>query len=106
MLALPAPYGWDSPSCASITLSWQGGPLDREAAREALLQHSAYPPAIPKILDCLENGGRYDCYVMIGTAKELNRHSALAPLGIGCTINWIRGRWSGGPVGLHNIPRR
>lgn len=37
------------------------GPFVAGAITEVMQGYSVYPPAIPKILACLEHSGRYDC---------------------------------------------
>lgn len=42
------------------------GPLVEGAIIEVLLGYSCYPPAIPKIIECLRHSGRYDCVLQSG----------------------------------------
>lgn len=57
-LLLDAGYGHGNGYTVSIK-SEPGEP--HEGFVGILVSHSCYPPAIPKILDCLRHSGRYDC---------------------------------------------
>lgn len=73
MEALPAPFGWDAPYYASVTLTLAPGGMDLPLAVETLKEFSCYPPAIPKIMSCLQHSGRYDCYLQYLWFKHQHR---------------------------------
>jgi hypothetical protein len=58
MKFLTGPYGYGNGDAVSIT---SFGDVSTPKLVEILEQHSCYPPAIPKIIACLEGSGRYDC---------------------------------------------
>jgi hypothetical protein len=64
-LLLPGPYGYDAFSFASISL-YARDDIDPEQVTGALKEFGCYPPAVPKILQCLKYSGRYDCRVQRG----------------------------------------
>lgn len=78
-LRLTPPYGHGTGDHVSLR---HEGVLVPEAVRETLLAYSCYPPAIPKILECLERSGRYDCVLQSiwfrhqysGLVANLRRH--------------------------------
>lgn len=80
-LLLTAPYGHGNGDHVSLR---HEGILVPEAVRECLLAFSCYPPAIPKILDCLELSGRYDCVLQPGWFRHQYSHlrARLAELGV------------------------
>lgn len=62
---LPGPYGYDSWSFASVSL-YSRDDADPTQVSEKLAWFSCWPPAVPKILQCLKYSNRYDCYVQRG----------------------------------------
>lgn len=106
MLALPAPHGWNSPGAVAwVRLERIGGPgpIDRAAVEAALIGHCCWPPAIPKILDCLEHS-EYQCLMRSAVAREVIESEALLDAGVRFVVMFTR--YSGGPANLHNLPRR
>jgi hypothetical protein len=88
MRALPAPYGWESAgTIVHVQLSREGGPgpIMRYRVWQALLDHSCWPPIIPRVLSCLEHGV-YQCTMREYVVREVVRHGHLASAGVRFTI--------------------
>lgn len=58
MKLLTGPYGYGSGTHVSLR---RVGAFKPEAITKVLTGWSCWPPAIPKILACLEHSRRYDC---------------------------------------------
>jgi hypothetical protein len=90
MIALPPPYGLDSPAGTHITLATDRDTLDEDALETVLLSYSCHQPAIPKIKTCLRHGKRYDCILAAGwfRGQQQNVIDDLAALGVRLTVNF------------------
>jgi hypothetical protein len=84
-VALGPPFGHGTGDHVSFR---HEGVLVPEAVIEILQQYSCWPPAIPKIIECLKHSGRYDCVLQTiwfrAQYSELCR--ALARVGISVEI--------------------
>ena len=73
-LALPAPYGSDSHSYVSVSLSTYYREFNVKKAVEALAAFGCEMKYIPKILSCLQHSGHYDCYLQYGWFSQISGH--------------------------------
>jgi hypothetical protein len=87
-MCLPAPFGWDSPNAAHISLL--GVPYNESVLESALLAFSCWPPAIAKIKAVLRYSQRYDCLVQGGWFRSQQREvtERLAAAGIKLRVNY------------------
>lgn len=93
---LVEPFGFGTGDTVSLTSASRV--VDHERLADVLASYSCYPPAIPKIIDCLRASGRYDCTLQ--TAWFRKQHNALreqlAALGVELMIvnvAEIKGSW-------------
>ncbi len=63
MNLLVGPHGEGSGIGLSLFRPVMCQPLDEDLLKEILLDHSCWPPAIPKIVSCMKASGRYDCRI-------------------------------------------
>src|SRR5579859_5283151 len=96
MKQLTEPFGFGNGDTISLTSASRV--IDAERLTEVLLGYSCYPPAIPKIVECLRASGRYDCTLQSSWFRK--QHSEvrrdLLALGIEMEIVNIaegRGKW-------------
>lgn len=91
MLLLTEPFGFDTGDSVSFR---SRGPVDAAALTEILLGYSCYPPAIPKIIACLDHSGRYDCTLQSAwfRQKHLDLACELGELGISIEVTHIHDR--------------
>lgn len=89
---LKGPHGWNSyGKVALVVLERHGGPgpiRNRKQVEDALMGHCCYPPAVRKILSCLEHS-RYECLMRRETAHEVITSEALKDAGINFWVKCV-----------------
>lgn len=82
MKLLNAPYGW--PKGRGFVLFTTSGAFDHDAVATVLLEFGCHPPVVPKILDCLEHSGRYECRLQHQAAEAVDQaREPFAQAGLG-----------------------
>lgn len=72
VLMLTEPYGYGTGDAVSLWRQpsiWPK-PLNVLAMTRILESHSCYPPAVPKVISCLQASNRYDCVLQTGWFRQ------------------------------------
>jgi hypothetical protein len=84
MKLLKEPYGYGGHDVPLVRLEAPNGLV--KDPTEALLGLSCYPPAISKIISCLEHGSVYECCMRKSVAQQCLESEALKNVGIQFTV--------------------